>query len=286
MNLRAYAKINIGLRVLGKRPDGFHNIETVFHEIDLHDELSFAKAEAITLSSSSSAIPTDARNLCILAAETFRKHIDTREGVKIVLRKNIPVGAGLGGGSSDAAAVLVALNRLWNAGLDTNALASLAATLGSDVPFFIHGGTAFGTSRGEVLEPFELDIPFWIVTVTPPVHVSTSWAYSRVNPKNQKSAKDLRALVSEGMAHPPGLTGSVKNDFEEPVFAAHAGIRTLKETMTSLGSLFAQMSGSGSSVFGLFSDEGSARNAAGAFAAPYVSSLTPPNFKADHRVSE
>ncbi|HTP12299.1 MAG TPA: 4-(cytidine 5'-diphospho)-2-C-methyl-D-erythritol kinase [Bacteroidota bacterium] len=286
MNLRAYAKINIGLRVLDKRPDGFHNIETIFHEIDLFDELTFEPGETISLTSPSPVVPTDERNLCVLAAVSFRKRTGGREGVKMTLKKNIPVGAGLGGGSSDAAAVLVALNRMWNASLDTADLAALAATLGSDVPFFIQGGTAFGTSRGEKLESIELKIPFWILTVTPPVHVSTSWAYSCVNPRGRPSREDPRSLVTKALAHPSRLAATVKNDFEEPVFSAHSEIRSLKERLISLGALFAQMSGSGSSVFGFFPDEHSAHKAKDACGAPLATSLTHPDFKADRRVHQ
>jgi 4-diphosphocytidyl-2-C-methyl-D-erythritol kinase len=282
MNLRAYAKINIGLRILGKRPDGFHNIETVFHEIDLCDELTFERADAISLRTSSPHVPTDSRNLCVLAAEALHTRVHGGEGVRISLKKNIPVGAGLGGGSSDAATVLVALNKFWNAGLDRRELESLASTLGSDVPFFIRGGTAMGTSRGESLDFFDLKIPFWIVTVTPPVHISTSWAYSQVTVRNRKTGENLRSLVVKGMADPSKLPGIITNDFEESVFGAHPEIQRIKERMKTLRALFALMSGSGSSVFGLFRDEAAAQKAVGAFAAPLVTSLTQPNFRPEH----
>jgi 4-diphosphocytidyl-2-C-methyl-D-erythritol kinase len=282
MNLRAYAKINIGLRVLGKRPDGYHNIETIFHEIDLSDELSVDRADVISLTTSSSNVPSDSRNLCILAAEAIRARVKSRDGATITLKKNIPVGAGLGGGSSDAAAVLVALNKLWNAGLDRKDLLSIASTLGSDVPFFIRGGSAFGTSRGEVLDYFDLKIPFWVATVTPPIHVSTSWAYSRVKPRRQKEFGNLRALVEGGIADASKLTATVLNDFEDSVFEVQPEIGKIKETLKASGALFALMSGSGSSVFGFFNDEDSARKAIKAFASPLVTSMTRPNFRANH----
>ncbi len=284
MKLRAYAKINIGLRVLGKRPDGYHNIETVFHEIDLCDELAFENADTISMSSSSTGVPTDARNLCILAAEAVRERLRSRDGVKITLKKNIPVGAGLGGGSSDAAAVLIALNKLWNAGLDAKTLVSIGSTLGSDVPFFIRGGTALGSSRGEILEPFDLNVPFWIVTVTPPIHVSTAWAYARVKPRDRAKGENLRSAVVKGIAHPAQLPSTITNDFEKPVFAAHSEIRALKDALVKAGALFALMSGSGSSVFGFFQDKSAAHKAADAFTPPLVASVTQPDFKADHSV--
>jgi len=282
MNLRAYAKVNIGLRVLGKRPDGFHNIETVFHEIDLYDEVTIEQADTISLTTSSPHVPSDARNLCFRAAEALRTRFRGKAGVRISLRKNIPVGAGLGGGSSDAATVLVALNKFWNAGLDRRALESLASTLGSDVPFFIRGGTAVGTSRGELLEYFDLRMPFWIVTATPPIHVSTSWAYSQVRARERKGGGDLRTLVEEGITNPSAMQSIVTNDFEDYVFGEYPEIRRNRKRMKDLGAVFALMSGSGSSVFGLFHDEPTARKAAAAFGASMAASLTQPNFKADH----
>ncbi len=278
MNVRAYAKINIGLRILEKRPDGYHNIETVFHQIDLYDELALAPADAITLTTTSSEIPSDSNNLCVRAAETLQRYTRTTKGVTISLKKNIPVGAGLGGGSSDAASVLVLLNRLWKTGLVQEELSSLAATLGSDVPFFIRGGTAVGTSRGEVLDHFRLEFPFAIVTVTPPIHVSTAWAYAHVKPRTTRPTEDLRSIVEQGMLNPPAMAAGITNDFEESVFEAHPQIRRLKETLSSSGALVAQMSGSGSSVFGLFRDTDTARTVMEKFAPPITVSLTPPNF--------
>ncbi len=279
MNVRAYAKINIGLRVLEKRPDGYHNIETVFHQIDLYDELVFAPADVITLTTTSSEIPTDSNNLCVRAAETLQRYTRTKKGVAIALKKNIPVGAGLGGGSSDAASVLVVLNRLWKTGLVQEELSSLAATLGSDVPFFVRGGTAVGTSRGELLDYFRLEFPFVIVTVTPPIHISTAWAYSHVKPRATNPTESLRSIVERGLMNPSGMAAAISNDFEESVFEAHPQIRRMKDTLMSSGALFALMSGSGSSVFGLFRDIDSARTATGRFVPPATVSLTPPNFQ-------
>ncbi len=279
MNLRAYAKINIGLRIVAKRSDGFHNIETVFHQIDLYDELAFEQAKDITLTTSSSHIPRDSRNLCVRAAETLREHIRCDTGVAINLAKQIPVGAGLGGGSSDAAAVLIALNRLWNAGLQQKELASLAAKLGSDIPFFIQGGTALGTSRGDVLEYFDLKLPYWILTVTPSIHVSTAWAYSNVRPHESKKIDNLRSAVEKGVTEPAKMSDTVTNDFEDSVFQSFPEIERIKDRLEASGALFAQMSGSGSSVFGFFSDEEAARKAMKGFGSPSTTSLTQPGFR-------
>jgi 4-diphosphocytidyl-2-C-methyl-D-erythritol kinase len=279
MNLRAYAKINIGLRILRKRSDGYHDIETIFHQIDMFDELSLEPAESVTLTTTSAGIPHDATNLCIRAAQLFRDHTGLREGIAINLKKSVPVGAGLGGGSSDAAAVLVALNTLWECEMENRELVSLAARLGSDVPFFIQGGTAAGTSRGEILEYFNLAIPYWILTVTPPFQISTAWAYSNVRLEPRDGGKPLRKLLAESLANPDVMQQRIKNDFEELVFRNYPDARKVKETLESSGSVFVQLSGSGSSLFGFFRDERAARTVMTELAATCSLSLTAPNFK-------
>ena len=152
IRLHAFAKINLGLLVLGKRTDGYHNIETIFTEIAWHDVVELIPSSGISMECTLPALPADASNLCIKAASLLRQWTNHDQGVHIRLVKNIPIGSGLGGGSSDAAAVLVGLNEFWELGLPTNELERLAATLGSDVPFFVRGGTALATGRGELLE--------------------------------------------------------------------------------------------------------------------------------------
>jgi 4-diphosphocytidyl-2-C-methyl-D-erythritol kinase len=279
MNFRAYAKINIGLRILGKRSDGYHNIETVFHQIDLYDELLLEPAQTVKLTTTSPGVPGDSTNLCIQAAELIRDRAGRAEGINIHLTKRIPVGAGLGGGSSDAATVLVALNRLWQIGMTPAELELLGAQLGSDVPFFVQGGTAAGTSRGEILEHFDLNIPYWILTVTPRVHISTAWAYSNVQLNKDASAKRLRLLVEESMPSPEKIRSNVSNDFEELVYRSYPEIKHLKERLNQSGALFSQLSGSGSSVYGFFRDEGSAQSAAAHCPSTCATSVTAPSFK-------
>lgn len=282
MNFRAYAKINIGLRILGKRTDGYHNIETVFHQIDLYDELSLEPAETVRLTTTSSEVPSDSTNLCLRAVQLFREHTGHREGIDIRLVKRIPVGAGLGGGSSDAAAVLVALNKLWKMGMQARELESLAARLGSDVPFFVQGGTAAGTSRGEVLDQFNVSVPYWILTVTPPIHISTAWAYSKVQSEAKTDAAPLRTLVENNMTEPGKLHAGIRNDFEELVFQSHPEIRHLKDKLERVGAIFAQLSGSGSSVFSFFRDGATARFVTAELGSAFATSLTAPNFKPLH----
>ena len=279
MNLRAYAKLNIGLRILGKRSDGYHDIETIFHQIDLCDELSFEPAKTVRLTTSSSGIPPDSTNLCVRAAQMFREHTGHTEGIEIRLIKRIPVGAGLGGGSSDAATVLVALNKIWKTGMVLRELELLASQLGSDVPFFIQGGTAAGTSRGEVLDHFDLNIPYWILTVTPPIHISTEWAYSHVQLEAISNAKPLRTLVEALMASPDDIHTHIRNDFEGLVFQKYPEIRRLKEKLDLTGAIFVQLSGSGSSIFCFYRHETAARTAMAELASTCATSLTRPDFK-------
>jgi 4-diphosphocytidyl-2-C-methyl-D-erythritol kinase len=267
MTTRAYGKINLGLRILRKRSDGYHDIETVFHQIDVFDELSFRLHESdVLLTSTNPQLPTDNSNLCVKAANLLRDLTGVQEGVEIMLKKNIPIGAGLGGGSADAAATLVTLARFWNLELSQAELQTLAASLGSDIPFFLVGNTASATSRGEQLEPLNLSFPYWIVLVTPPVHVSTAWAYKMLHrgehpvpPAGFKSA-----LLEHAHDH-QFLARTLTNDFEPVVFEAHPEVRAIKETMLNEGADVALMTGSGSSVFALTRSEAIAARIASRF---------------------
>jgi 4-diphosphocytidyl-2-C-methyl-D-erythritol kinase len=279
MNLRAYAKINIGLRILGKRPDEYHNIETIFHQIDLYDELILERADSLGFTSSSPGIPIDSSNLCVRAALLLQRHCHTSMGISIYLKKNIPVGAGLGGGSSDAAAVLNGMNKLWNTGVPIAQLESLGAQLGSDVPFLIRGGTAVGTSRGEILHHIDLRLPYWIVTATPAIHVSTGWAYSNVQLVGNTDSEKLLTVVERSILHPDEFSKYVKNDFEDVVYQTHPAIRHVRDDLVSAGAFFAQLSGSGSSVYGLFEEEPKARAYVDRARGTYSTSLTAPSFR-------
>ena len=191
MTLRAYAKINIGLNILGKRSDGYHDLETVFHEIDCFDEIELKQHDKVAMTADSILVPIDASNLCIGAATLLQKEKHIPQGVMIHLKKNIPIGAGLGGGSSDAAAVLSGLNRFLEIKIIEQSITFIAAQIGADVPFFIDGGTAYGTGRGEILEFFSLPLPFWIAVVTPLIHISTSWAYNHLATESKWKSKRI-----------------------------------------------------------------------------------------------
>lgn len=277
---RAYAKINLGLLIRDKRPDGYHTIETIFHRIDLSDELVLEPAEVITIISDTRDVPADETNLCFKAALLLQQSLGLRAGVRITLRKNIPVGAGLGGGSADAAEVLRHLPHLWQCSLSEQAVRSLALKLGSDVPYFLRRGSAIGRGRGEILDYFDLDVPYTILLCNPNIHISTAWAYQQVRPSSARPALELRDLIVAGMRDPERLVAELKNDFEPAVFKAHPDVRHLKEAMVHGGAVFASLSGSGSSIYGFFSNPDDARGVSSDCAAKgYRTFLTPPHFR-------
>ncbi len=196
MKVRAYAKINLGLHILGKRPDGYHNIETVFRLINLYDELEFVQSDqGIQFSSNTHELVSNNTNLCIRAANLLRELTGCHTGVEMTLSKRIPIGAGLGGGSTDAAAVLKSLTRLWSLEISPDELQTISGTLGSDVPFFFTGQTAHATGRGELLERMEMPLPYTILVVTPKIHVSTSWAYSAIKHDPNQKRPDLKLFL-------------------------------------------------------------------------------------------
>lgn len=246
MTVLSYAKINWSLRITGKRPDGFHDLETVFQTISLHDELTFVPAERTTLACDDPDIPTDESNLVLRAARAI-----AAPPVAIALKKRIPAGGGLGGGSSNAAATLVALNERF--ALGRNDLPAIALGLGSDVPFFLVGGTAYATGRGEVLAPLPPRRGIPLLLLLPEERVLTKEAFARVR---QYSAPLGIDAYRQGWA-------SFTNDFEEPVFAMVPRLRKLKESLLEQGAAWAAMSGSGSTIVGAF-ESAAARDAAAA----------------------
>lgn len=276
--MRAFAKINIGLRILRKRPDGYHDLETVFYEVEPFDEIVFSPSSKLELTTDHPALSVDETNLCLRAARLLQQEMNVTSGVRIHLKKRIPMGAGLGGGSSNAAAVLVGLSTFWNLTLSDEKLHHFAAQLGSDVPFFLRGKCAYATGRGEVLQPVELSIPYWILVVTPPLHVSTAWAYQSLALQTACEPIQLHKRLADVLLNPALLSAEILNDFERPVFAAYPDIEKLKTHLKISGAVFALMSGSGSSVFGFFTSKEIALQAASALPSTYKSFLTPPHY--------
>lgn len=277
VTVRAHAKINIGLQVVRRRDDGYHDIDTVFHRIGWHDTVAIARAErGIALRCSAPELPTDETNLCVRAARAFCEAAGYDGGLRLELDKRIPTGAGLGGGSADAAAVLRALPSLLDAPLAEEDLFRIALALGSDVPYFLHEGSAHARGRGELLAYFPLRLPYWILTVHPGIHVSTAWAYGALRLAPGLALQPLREILERHLREPAVLVNRIRNDFETVVLPAHDDVLRSKELLYRLGAVFALMSGSGSSVFGWFAGEDEARDAAGFLGARHAVHLTPP----------
>lgn len=262
----APAKINLGLHVLGRRPDGYHDIETVFLRIPWVDILHAKRSDEVSMTCTDAELPTDERNLVMKAAALLRREYGVQHGVTFHLEKHIPYGAGLGGGSSDAAAALVLLNTIWDLNLSLEALGKAALELGSDVPFFLGAGTAFGRGRGEQLEPLidpETDEPYRplypLVVAVPRVEVPTVEAYTMIEPR-RTPRPDLREVVRSNDLQ--RWTDELINDFEQPVLSRYSAIREVKMSLTSAGSAYAALSGSGSAVYAFFEEDDRATAAA------------------------
>lgn len=255
-NVKSYAKINLGLNILSKRPDGFHELESVFQQISLADEIDFEiipKGISVT-TDLPSQVPDGEKNICYQAAKLLKDRFNVAQGIRIEIRKNIPVGAGLGGGSSNAAVVLAVLNHLWQLGLSCDELAALGAEIGSDVPFFISGGTMLARGRGEILSECQVPIDYRCALIFPNFSVSTVWAYKnfKINLTNiQKNIKLADVLSVNIKLH--DFKKYFKNDLEAVVFQRYSELEQIKNSFYEIGAEYASMSGSGSSVFGLFS---------------------------------
>jgi 4-diphosphocytidyl-2-C-methyl-D-erythritol kinase len=251
----APAKVNFGLRILGKRPDGYHAIQTILQMLDLCDWLTFSPHDAgtIRLTCIPAGLPTDDSNLVVRAAKLLQQTFQVQQGVEISLDKRIPIAAGLGGGSSDAATTLLVLNRVWQLQRPPATLHYLAAQLGSDVPFFLDGPTALACGRGEILSPVSSPQPLMGVLLNPGFGVSAGWAYGQF--KGQSSATDLTMpsiLQALGKRDLTWLADVMVNDLQPGVATAYPVIRQLQEALGAEGALVTFMSGSGPTVGGIF----------------------------------
>jgi 4-diphosphocytidyl-2-C-methyl-D-erythritol kinase len=250
--VRTPAKVNLALEVLGKRADGYHEISTVLQAIDLFDRLIMEDAEDLSLVTTDPALPVDDANLVIRAARALGAAAGVRRGARIALDKRIPVAAGLGGGSSDAAATLVALNRLWGLRWSVGRLTELAVGLGMDVPFFLGRGRALGTGRGERLEPLPADGGYALVLANPNFPLSTRESYARVPAGWQAEAKGTRAVMAALRIRSAAELGTaLTNHLENVVAPAVPAIGQMKAALLAAGALGAAMSGSGPTVFGV-----------------------------------
>ena len=272
LRLEAPAKVNLLLRVLGRRPDGFHDLDTLFQAVDLCDEvLVERRGSGIELSVEGADLGPATENLAYRAARTFLEAEGARTavGVEVRLRKRIPAGAGLGGGSSDAAAVLRCLNRLAARPLPRSTLDEIGAYLGSDVPFFLGGAAlARGRGRGELLEALPALPVRHLVLVLPPVHVPTGAAYGALARLRQgRPPRDRRPWADGGVSGWDDVGAWAENDFEEVIPPAHAPVKRSLEALRGSGARPALLSGSGAACFGVFPDERRAEAAAAALSA-------------------
>ncbi len=248
-------KINLGLNIINKRPDGYHDLETVFYPIFIKDILEIITVqdqnESGNIVYTASGIPVDgalSNNLCCKAYELLKKDFPQLPGIKMHLHKNIPMGAGLGGGSADAAFTLTLLNQKYQLGLNQPQLIEYALQLGSDCPFFILNKPCLGKGRGELLSEIELDLGnYQFLIVNPGIHISTAWAFSNIQPAPALYPIEETILIPIGQ-----WKGMLKNDFEEPVIKEFPAIGEIIHQLYQSGAIYAAMSGTGSTVFGIY----------------------------------
>lgn len=257
----APAKLNLSLDVLGKRTDGFHEVEMVMTTIDLTDriELKLLDHDDIKISLESRYVPSDERNLAYQAAKALKDKYCVKLGAYIKIDKEIPVSAGLGGGSSDAAAVLRGLNRLWSLNLSLDELATVGATIGSDVPFCVYNKTALAQGRGEKLTFLPTPPLSWVVLAKPDIGVSTKDVFQALTLEGIKHPNTGAVLQALDMQDLDLLTNSAGNSLEETTFSLYPEVEHIKKKMLALGSPMAMMSGSGPTIYSLFKKESFAK---------------------------
>src|SRR5512143_2672054 len=273
IRLRSFAKINLGLEVLALREDGYHELRTLFQTIDLHDDVVLRpRPRGVGVRCDHPLVPKDATNLAVRAAEALRAYARVPRGVEIEIKKRIPVGGGLGGGSSNAATVLLGLDRMWNTRLEAAELHRLARRLGADVPYFLLGGTALGLSRGDEVYPLRRQVRGHVVVVDPGIHVSTARVFTRLDAAltPRENSTSIFYFVSRELEG-SGAFRVLVNDLEEAALEEAPGlreqVRRIRAVLLREGACRAALSGSGGSSFGLFESGRRAARAREALAA-------------------
>lgn len=278
LTLPAYAKINLGLKILPRRMDGYHDLVTILQRVTLEDRLVLETADR-TIDYFGPQLTTDqGDNLCVIAAAGFMRRFGEEYGVRISLDKRIPIGAGLGGGSSNAAAVLAGMADLYEISVQNEDLIETAAEVGSDVPFFLSGfSTALAEGRGDVISAVNgLNKNAWLVIIWPGFEISTAWAYRKVDKFLTFDGKNITLLVREFCeSADKGYTRILENDFEDPIFDAYPDLKQARDKLAATAR-FAGLSGSGSALFGVFDGEAPAREAAKEWRSPWVSFVCRP----------
>lgn len=272
IEIKCPAKINLSLDVVNRREDGYHNLEMIMHQVDLCDTLTLKPTdEGIFLSSDAEGLSVDGSNLIVKAAKLFFEKTKIKEGIKIHLEKRIPMGAGLGGGSTDAAGTLMALNQIFGEPLTLDELAPMAKDLGADVPFFLSGGCMLAEGIGEKLTPLTPLTGVHIVIAKPPVHVSTAYVYKNLVLDENTPHPDTRRAVEALMRGDAEMLGKYAGNVLETVTATeYPVIEEYKKTMTDCGAIYSLMSGSGSAVFGIFKSLKDAQKAMDIFPEAYI----------------
>lgn len=253
INIKAPAKINLSLDALSKREDGYHDVEMVMTTIDLSDHLTIETMEEnrIILDVQAHFIPEDKRNLIYQAAMLLKQRFNVKQGVKIVIDKQIPVSAGLAGGSSDAAATLHSLNHLWNLGLSLEELVELSTEIGSDIAFCLYGGTALASGRGEIITPLSMLPSCWVVLAKPSISISTPSIYKDLNLERVQHPDTERLIQGIKEQNLDEIFASTGNVLETVTLERYPLVKQIKERMLAFGAETALMSGSGPTVFGL-----------------------------------
>ena len=275
--INSNAKVNIGLKILKERDDGYHNIVTVFQEINLFDIISISKkSKGCDFNSNATWLINDKTNLCVIAYEAMKNKFDI-DGVVIDLTKNIPKGSGLGGGSSNAASIMKGIRELYSLNISDKELEDIASQIGADVPFFIRGSVQLGEGIGDKLTPLKVNISGKYLIIIPDTEIDTSWAYSKFKNDLDSSILPINfASLSNEKTISLDKLKFFENDFESIVVPAYPEIGKIKEALLALGSGFASLSGSGSTVFGIFNDDANLNNAFSYFSPKYKTFITNP----------
>lgn len=260
LTLKAPAKVNYRLDVLRRRPDGYHDLRMIMQRISLCDEITVTLTDVpgIRVACGREGVPDGPENIAWRAADALLEIAGRPSGIEIVITKNIPVAAGLGGGSSDAATVLLGVNELLGLGLSTERLMAIGVKLGADVPFFVFGKTALAEGIGEILTPIEAVPPLWMVIVNPNIPVSTAWVYQSLRLTERWNSDNIPRFFKDVV----DVCAILSNDLEAVTIGKYPVIGEIKTMLLALGASGALMSGSGPTVFGLFSSEEGAQNAA------------------------
>jgi len=260
IELYSYAKINLRLDILRKREDGYHDIRTVLQKVSLRDELRITiSSRGLKVICDNHQVPLTEGNLAYTAAQAILNRYKVKDEVSISIKKNIPLAAGLGGGSSNAASTLVGINQLFGLGISNQELMKIGKDIGADVPFFIFGNTALATGIGDRLEKMEIIPKLWLLMVTPDIQISTAWAYKSL--RMGLTSKPINTNIPNCINHLTEIITMLSNDLEKVVIPRYPVIQRIKEELINKGAKGGLMSGSGSTVFGIFFSEDEAKEA-------------------------